>query len=405
MRSLVKKQKTFYGILTTIGCLVVALIAFFAVTPPARAESAGPQSGDRLITVHDGGVERAFMTHAGTLGDALKQANFHLDPQDAVEPGLDSKLVAANYEVNIYRARPVTIVDGVVREKVLSSARTAPQIAKAANITLYPEDQASLNVAAGADSGLQMTVKRATPFTFTLYGKTITARTQAATVGAMLKEKGIKLAGDDRVSVANDTPITSDLTVRVWREGKQTITVDEAVPFTTDQIKDADQPVGYKQVQTQGVDGSQSVTYEIVIQDGKEVSRTKIAAISTKEMVKQVEVVGTKYELPAGSHTDWMAAAGISASDYGFVDYIVSHEGGWCPVRWQGDPGCIDHGSAPSVSGYGLVQATPGNKMASAGADWLTNPVTQLRWATGYAVGRYGSWQGAYNHWLASHNW
>jgi len=44
-----------------------------------------------------------------------------------------------------------------------------------------------------------------------------------------------------------------------------------------------------------------------------------------------------------------------------------------------------------------MFQATPGTKMASAGADWLTNPVTQIRWATSYAVGRYGSWAAAYN--------
>jgi hypothetical protein len=43
--------------------------------------------------------------------------------------------------------------------------------------------------------------------------------------------------------------------------------------------------------------------------------------------------------------------------------------------------------------------------MASAGADWATNPVTQLKWCNGYAVGRYGSWGAAYNHWLANHNW
>ena len=42
--------------------------------------------------------------------------------------------------------------------------------------------------------------------------------------------------------------------------------------------------------------------------------------------------------------------------------------------------------------------------MATAGADWQTNPVTQLRWCSGYA-NRYGGWAGAYNHWLAYHSW
>jgi hypothetical protein len=43
--------------------------------------------------------------------------------------------------------------------------------------------------------------------------------------------------------------------------------------------------------------------------------------------------------------------------------------------------------------------------MESAGSDWATNPVTQLKWCSGYAEGRYGSWQDAYYHWVANHNW
>ncbi len=45
----------------------------------------------------------------------------------------------------------------------------------------------------------------------------------------------------------------------------------------------------------------------------------------------------------------------------------------------------------PSSSAYGIPQALPGSKMASAGADWATNPVTQIRWGLGYIADRYGS--------------
>jgi hypothetical protein len=105
--------------------------------------------------------------------------------------------------------------------------------------------------------------------------------------------------------------------------------------------------------------------------------------------VTQIEVVGTSLSGIKGD----MALAGIGPGDYQYVDYIVSHESGWRP-------------DAGSPSGpYGLCQAYPGSKMASAGSDWLTNPVTQLRWCNGYALGRYGSWAAAYNHWVAARNW
>ncbi|GGU36124.1 transglycosylase SLT domain-containing protein [Streptomyces violascens] len=53
---------------------------------------------------------------------------------------------------------------------------------------------------------------------------------------------------------------------------------------------------------------------------------------------------------------------------------------------------------------YGLVQALPGNKMASAGDDWQTNPATQIKWGLGYMNERYGSPCGAWSFWQA-HSW
>jgi hypothetical protein len=75
---------------------------------------------------------------------------------------------------------------------------------------------------------------------------------------------------------------------------------------------------------------------------------------------------------------------------------IIDSEGsGWNPTRYN---------SAGSGA-YGLPQALPGSKMASAGPDWATNPYTQIRWAHSYAVQRYGSDCGAWAHWQAARSW
>src|SRR5262249_54572064 len=49
----------------------------------------------------------------------------------------------------------------------------------------------------------------------------------------------------------------------------------------------------------------------------------------------------------------------------------------------------------PQSGAYGLPQALPGSKMAAAGADWRTNPYTQLRWMAGYIRSRWGDPIGA----------
>ncbi|MFE9764706.1 transglycosylase SLT domain-containing protein [Streptomyces sp. NPDC005808] len=79
------------------------------------------------------------------------------------------------------------------------------------------------------------------------------------------------------------------------------------------------------------------------------------------------------------------------AAQYNAFSKIVEHESGW------------DVDATNSSSGaYGLVQALPGSKMASAGSDWKTNPETQIEWGLNYMNDRYGSPVGAWNFWQAN---
>ena len=400
MRILTKKKTVISGVSIAISCLLAVVIGFFIVSTRTAGAEAKPVNGERLLTVHDGGVDRVILTRATNLSDAFKEADITLDPQDLVEPGLDHELVASNYDINVYRARPVTIVDGSVRQKVLSPYQTAPQIAQQAGITLYPEDQADVDVstvnAGYQDVGLQMTVDRAMPFTFVLYGKTMTARTQATTVEAMLKEKDITLGANDRVSVDGSTAISPDLTVRVWREGKQTVTVDEEVGFETETIKDADRPTSYKEVKTPGTKGSRSVTYEVTVQDGQEVARTEIASLVTKEPVKQVEVVGSKLPTPTNP-TEAQALGHQMMLDFGYG------EDQWpCLYNlWMRESGWRTTAGNVSSGAYGIPQALPASKMAVYGADYLTNASVQITWGLNYIKGRYGTPCGAWDSFQA----
>ena len=84
---------------------------------------------------------------------------------------------------------------------------------------------------------------------------------------------------------------------------------------------------------------------------------------------------------------------GFSADQFSCLDSLYTGESGW---RVNADN--------PSSSAYGIPQALPGSKMASAGADWATNPVTQIRWGLGYIQDRYGSPCGA-QAFKSSHGW
>ncbi|MER6461020.1 aggregation-promoting factor C-terminal-like domain-containing protein [Streptomyces sp. NPDC001288] len=79
------------------------------------------------------------------------------------------------------------------------------------------------------------------------------------------------------------------------------------------------------------------------------------------------------------------------AAQFAAFSKIVSHESGWNPSATNGSSGA-----------YGLVQALPGSKMASAGSDWKTNPATQIKWGLDYMNSRYGSPTAAWSFWQAN---
>ncbi len=281
------------------GIVIVVLFGVFAIISSlfiTQAHAAGQKaSGKKLITIHDRGQERVVLTTADSVNDALKEANITLDENDAVEPKLDEQLIDKNYYVNIYRARPVIVVDGNVREKIMTPYQTAGKIAAHAGLKLNDEDNTSLRptediISEGA--GVELQIDRATPFTLMLYGKKTDAYTQAATVDEMFKQKGIPLSSNDHVSVPLDTEVTAGMTVALWRDGKQTVTEEKEVPFETEKVYDAARPAGFRDIRTPGVAGTRAVTYEVDMQGGKEIGRKEILNVVTKEPKKQIEVVG-----------------------------------------------------------------------------------------------------------------
>lgn len=296
MRNVVLKSLLGLGVAGGILCAILLMVAIIS-SNQVRAQQAALSNGERLITVHDNGQDRGILTRATTLRQAFSEANIYVDQNDLIEPSIDEQLVASNYDVNIYRARPVTVVDGNVKQKVMSPYQTAKQIAFHAGITLQNEDTATLEantnmVSEGA--GMQMTISRATEFTLVLYGTKTISYTREKTVGDMLAARNITIAPEDTLSVPKETPIQAGMVVELWRNGTQTATEEYDVAFPVEKIKDADRPVGYKQVKTPGIPGKRTVTFEIEMRDGKEVARKEIQSVITKEPVKQVEIIGVK---------------------------------------------------------------------------------------------------------------
>lgn len=113
----------------------------------------------------------------------------------------------------------------------------------------------------------------------------------------------------------------------------------------------------------------------------------KAAALSTEVGVVTTHSREVSMEDPRAIARALLGEFGFADSQFNCLDLLWIRESNW---RWNADN--------PTSSAYGIPQALPGSKMATAGADWETNPETQIRWGLGYIKNRYGSPCAAWDH-------
>lgn len=374
----------------------VAILSIVALVGLVFAGSSTIGATDsHLVRLSMEGDQQIIPTRAVDVKEFLERTKTVINQGDVVEPSLDTKILSDDFRVNVYRARPVAIFDDGNRVQTVSAASEPRTVVEQAGLKIYPEDIIEQNVTSNVVKeqviGEKIIIDRASVVNINVYGTPTTVRTQAKTVGELLAEKGIKVNQDDQVTPAANTSLEATSEVFITRNGTKVETSEESIPMGTTYVEDANLTFGATAVRQAGSDGKKLVTYEILLKNDKEVSRKVIQEVRVSEPVAQIVARGKAFNISTDK-TEVMAAAGISPSDYPYVDYIISHESGWRPL------------AANASGAYGLCQALPGGKMASAGADWATNPVTQLRWCSSYAAGK-GGWAASYNLWVSQHWW
>ncbi|WP_204163350.1 lytic transglycosylase domain-containing protein [Nocardioides gilvus] len=139
-----------------------------------------------------------------------------------------------------------------------------------------------------------------------------------------------------------------------------------------------------------------AATAERLAERGETVSRSdrrqakdpaKAAALSTAVGVVTAHSREVSLEDPRGIARALLPDFGFADSQFNCLDLLWIRESNW---RWNADN--------PSSSAYGIPQALPGSKMSTAGADWESNPETQIKWGLGYIKNRYGNPCAAWDH-------
>lgn len=377
----------------TLGFLFVMSIFGFLFFGGKTVEPADA----KIVQLHVDGKKQSIPTRAKTVGEVLTRSGVELAPEDVVEPSLETPINDQEFSVNIYRARPVVIVDEAGQKKLIKTAETSTNIvAKDAGYELYPEDKIDIitpdqSLQQGV-IGVQMVIDRAVPVKMNLYGTTYDVRTHATTVGELARERNISF---DQASIlpTPDTPIATNQVVFVTDPGKQIATSEEEIPFEEEKTDDPGLAVGTTEVRTEGSLGRKVVVYEI----SPTGERTVLQEVVVTAPAKRVVVRGTKSAAPnvsvGADKASLMSRAGISPDQHASVDYIISKESGWRP------------GARSANNCIGLGQRCNAQILVSACPSWETDAVCQLQHFNSYAVGRYGSWNEAYSFWSVNHWW
>ena len=204
-------------------------------------------------------------TKKGTVREVLIANDIPFGADDRVEPGLDTK-VNGGETINIYKAHEITIVDGDTT-----------------------------------------TVRKTT------YKK----------VEDILKELNITLGEKDEVTPGLNSEVATVDTIKIARTGKTTETKKEVIKFETKEEKDDSKYVDEKVTKVEGKNGEKEVTYNVVRENGKEISREVVSEKVLKEATAKVVVVGTK-QRPA----EQKASSQATSSSQSYAAQSYSAPGG-----------------------------------------------------------------------------
>ena len=137
---------------TLASFLAVVLVFVFSIiylisTKHTYAEGEGEAwtvADGYFVNFYDAGKTLTVKTTAKTVGEAIERVGIQLDVTDIIEPALDEKIDSNNFFINIYRARPVVVKDGVTEKYIMTASHDVRTIAKNAGYVIYDGDEVNL---------------------------------------------------------------------------------------------------------------------------------------------------------------------------------------------------------------------------------------------------------------------
>ncbi|MDE5416005.1 G5 and 3D domain-containing protein [Alkalihalobacterium chitinilyticum] len=252
------------------------------------------------VTVTADEEEVTIRTHANTVAEVMEELGYVVGEYDELEPAISEK-ITGNMSISWKIAKEINVAINGDEKQVWTTADSVEDLIAQLDITVKEHDKISPSLNTEIQPEMNVTYESAFMVRVTSDGEEHEVWTTSTTVADFLEKESITLGELDRVEPALEDILNTEEEIKVVRVEKVTDVVEETVAFATVTKNDSSLQKGKEKVVDSGQSGLVEKHYEVVLEDGKEVSRELIKTETTRESKDRVVAVGTRQPTPTVS--------------------------------------------------------------------------------------------------------
>ena len=244
-----------------------------------------------LLTVN--GEEEKVRTHADTVSALLKDKDIDIRKEDNITPARNKK-IESNMEIIYEASKPVNVAIGDERRTIWTTADTVKELIQQKDLDVTEHDKVEPALDTKLEKDLSLSIDKAFKLALTVGEEKQQVWTTSTTVADFLKEQNVKLNELDKVQPALTDLIKEGNVVTVTRVEKVTDVVEEPIAYNVIKKKDDNIEKGKQKVIDSGKEGKQEKHFEVVKENGKEVSRKLLKTETIAKSEDRIVALGTK---------------------------------------------------------------------------------------------------------------
>jgi resuscitation-promoting factor RpfB len=266
------------------------------------------------VTLVIDGRPRTVGTMATSVADLLEQQEIEVGRHDRVMPHPDAEL-ADGMAVRVFFAKEISLLlNGVERTVWVTGDKNVRDVLEKVNVRAGRH--AYLEPARGAtvEDGDVIVYEPAVDIALVVGGKARQVITNAQDVGLLLSELGVRLDQDDIVEPRIRTPLEAGMEVRVIRVVEREVVEEAPIAYPTEVKKTGELMLGIRRIAQEGAPGSLRKTFEVRLEDGREVDRRLLGVDTVREPVPRIILEGTRPPHVQTGVASWYRRAGMVAA-------------------------------------------------------------------------------------------